>query len=151
MNCGSLEWRDAQRYGGDPDSVFDLIVWWFQVLFVLGAVYFHRTETPRETLWFGNAESSSFAVLHVDYVPSVLKQLALHFPELTETKIEEIIKLAVQATTEGDASTMFETMLRNKPEQVFIVFESWNTDELELVIHAHFDLLIEVDEVLKPY
>lgn len=145
-----LDWRDAHRHLGDPNAIIDLGIWGFQLLFILLAVYFHRTEAPREVLWFEDTRGYASGFIRTTDIPSVFKQFALLIPELTDTEIEKMMALARKALAKGEGSTTIPIIFRGRPEQTSISFEVWENDILELFISTHLDLAEEIDKVLAP-
>jgi hypothetical protein len=146
-----LDWRDAHRHLGDPNAVVNYGIWGFQLLFIFFAVYFHRTETPREVLWFGDTKGYASGFIRINDVTAVFKQLASLVPELTDTEIEKIIILAREPAAQGEGSTTIPIIFRGRSEQLFVSFEVWENDILELHISTHLDLSDEIDKVLAPY
>ena len=145
------DWRDAHRHLGDPNAVVDYGIWGFQLLFIFFAVYFHRTETPREVLWFGDTAGCTSGFIRIIDIPTVFKQLGSHIPELTDTEIKKIVALAQKAVAQGEGATTIPIVFRGRSEKLFISFEVWENDILELLIATHLDLSDEIDKVLAPY
>lgn len=146
-----LEWRDAQRYVGDPTAIFNFGIWGFQLLFTLLAVYFHRTESPREVLWFGDTEGLASGCIHINDVSTLLNQLALRIPELTESEIEKIVELAHHAEAQEGTSIVILITLRGRSEKFTISFEVWDDNTLEVFISTHLDLAADIGAVLTSY
>lgn len=117
-----LEWRDARRHLGDPDAVINFGIWGIQLLFVVLAAHFHRTETPREVLWFGDSTGYASGLIRLNDVRRVFKQLSLHIPELTDGEIETIEAVAREAWAEEDASITLLILFRGRSEKLLISF-----------------------------
>ena len=146
-----LDWRDAHRHLGDPNAIVGYGIWGFQLLFIFFAVHFHRTEVPREVLWFGDSTGYASGFIRINDVLTIFKQLASRVPELTDTEIDKIEALAREAAAQSEGSTTIPIIFRGRSEQLFVSFETWEDDILELHISTHLDLSDEIDIVLAPY
>ena len=107
---------------------------------------FRKTETPRETLWFGETSGYATADVDVENVAPLFKELSLYVPELS-TEIERIVATAHLTCAQGEAAITIPITFRGRPEKFVIAFESCR-NELELLISTHLDLADEIEQML---
>ncbi len=134
-----------------------IIVWGIQLLLIVGAVYFYKTEKPLLTYWIGDVHGFASAVVSFDSLPEMFQQIALLVPELTEAQVKSII-VGLQKGDDGKLVSI-PIEFYNRPEKLEIysseeekcLEEHFKEDEIGLVISTHVDLANRIQSIFDSY
>ena len=136
---------------------FPLIIWGIQLIFIAGAIYLYKTETPILTYWVGDVHGHASTVVSIKNLQEILYELALLIPELTEMDIQNIM-MEMQKESDGNGITIsieFYTCteklrIYSSDEERFLE-EHFEEGKIGLIVSTHVDLANQIQTIFDSY